>query len=140
MHSSPWQNCALKTGGKHYNVHIMADELPAREEEPRSESPIGNFYYPQDDCLIARQEGQPRTWNVIRPEATIGHTSKPNGMTLRSHVLFTSWCASTLALRPRCRLTSDTGKAPMTFWTLGSLPTLLSGLPRLLELRTKHST
>ena len=74
------QNCTLQTGGKHYNVHIMPVPSPAREDEPRSESPIGNFYYPQEDYLIARQKGQSWTWNVIRPEAIIGHTSKPNGM------------------------------------------------------------
>jgi nucleoside-diphosphate-sugar epimerase len=74
------QNCTLQTGGKHYNVHIMPVASPAREDEPRTESPIGNFYYPQEDYLIARQKGQSWTWNVIRPEAIIGHTSKPNGM------------------------------------------------------------
>ncbi|KAH7069579.1 hypothetical protein BKA63DRAFT_545243 [Paraphoma chrysanthemicola] len=74
------QNITLQTGGKHYNVHIMPVPSPAREEEERRESPIGNFYYPQEDYLIERQKGSNWTWNVIRPEAIIGHTSKPNGM------------------------------------------------------------
>jgi nucleoside-diphosphate-sugar epimerase len=74
------QNCTLQTGGKHYNVHIKPVPSPAREEQPRFESPIGNFYYPQEDYLVARQKGQSWTWNVIRPEAIIGYTSKPNGM------------------------------------------------------------
>ncbi|KAJ4983887.1 nad dependent epimerase dehydratase family protein [Stagonosporopsis vannaccii] len=74
------KNCTLQTGGKHYNVHLGPIPSPAREEDPRSESPIGNFYYPQEDYLITRQQGQHWTWNVIRPEAIIGHTSKPNGM------------------------------------------------------------
>ncbi|KAH7070073.1 hypothetical protein FB567DRAFT_613289 [Paraphoma chrysanthemicola] len=74
------QNITLQTGGKHYNVHIMPVPTPAREDEPRRESPIGNFYYPQEDYLIERQKGSNWTWNVIRPEAIIGHTSKPNGM------------------------------------------------------------
>ncbi|KAI9874022.1 MAG: hypothetical protein M1823_007780, partial [Watsoniomyces obsoletus] len=74
------QNCTLQTGGKHYNVHLFPVPSPAREEDPRSDSPIGNFYYPQEDYLIERQRGQSWTWNVIRPEAIIGHTFKPNGM------------------------------------------------------------
>lgn len=74
------QNCTLQTGGKHYNVHIKPVSSPAREDEPRNSSPLENFYYPQEDYLLARQAGQPWTWTVIRPEAIIGHTSKPNGM------------------------------------------------------------
>ncbi|KPI35912.1 uncharacterized protein AB675_10464 [Cyphellophora attinorum] len=74
------QNCTLQTGGKHYNVHLFPVPSPAREEDPRLDSPIGNFYYPQEDYLIERQRGQAWTWNVVRPEAIIGATSKPNGM------------------------------------------------------------
>jgi nucleoside-diphosphate-sugar epimerase len=74
------QNCTLQTGGKHYNVHLFPVPSPAREEDPRSDSPIANFYYPQEDYLIERQRGQSWTWNVIRPEAIVGHTFKPNGM------------------------------------------------------------
>ncbi|KNG45295.1 nucleoside-diphosphate-sugar epimerase [Stemphylium lycopersici] len=74
------ENCVLQTGGKHYNVHLGPVPSPAREEDPRKESPIGNFYYVQEDYLIKRSTGQKWTWNVIRPEAIIGHTPKPNGM------------------------------------------------------------
>ncbi|KAI4679683.1 hypothetical protein J4E85_001215 [Alternaria conjuncta] len=74
------ENCTLQTGGKHYNVHLSPVPSPAREEEPRRESPLGNFYFAQEDYLTTRQTGQNWTWNVIRPEAIIGHTSKPNGM------------------------------------------------------------
>jgi nucleoside-diphosphate-sugar epimerase len=74
------QNCTLQTGGKHHNVHIIPVSSPAREKEPRGDSSIENFYYPQEDYLIKSQKGQKWTWNVIRPEAIIGHTSKPNGM------------------------------------------------------------
>ena len=74
------QNVTLQTGGKYYNVHLGPVPSPAREEEPRRESPIGNFYYQQEDYLAERQKGQKWTWNVIRPEAIIGYTSKPNGM------------------------------------------------------------
>lgn len=74
------ENCTLQTGGKHYNVHLMPVPSPAREAEERRESPIGNFYFQQEDYLIERQKGSSWSWNVIRPEAIIGYTSKPNGM------------------------------------------------------------
>ncbi|KAG4444237.1 hypothetical protein IFR05_000334 [Cadophora sp. M221] len=74
------ENCTLQTGGKHYNVHLGPVESPARESMPRVEGPIGNFYFRQEDCLFSRQNGQRWSWNVIRPEAIIGYTSKPNGM------------------------------------------------------------
>jgi nucleoside-diphosphate-sugar epimerase len=74
------QNVTLQTGGKYYNVHLGPVPSPAREEEPRRDSPIGNFYYQQEDYLAERQRGQMWTWNVIRPEAIVGQTSKPNGM------------------------------------------------------------
>jgi nucleoside-diphosphate-sugar epimerase len=74
------ENITLQTGGKHYNVHLHPVPSPARECDLRKPSPIGNFYYPQEDYLIARQKDSNWTWNVIRPEAIIGYTSKPNGM------------------------------------------------------------
>jgi nucleoside-diphosphate-sugar epimerase len=74
------ENCTLQTGGKYYNVHLGPVESPAREETPRLKASIDNFYFPQEDALIAAQKGQKWSWNVIRPEAIIGHTSKPNGM------------------------------------------------------------
>ncbi|KAL2070818.1 hypothetical protein VTL71DRAFT_13844 [Oculimacula yallundae] len=74
------ENCTLQTGGKHYNVHLGPVPSPAREAEPRLKASIDNFYFPQEDALIAAQNGKNWSWNVIRPEAIIGHTSKPNGM------------------------------------------------------------
>jgi hypothetical protein len=74
------ENCTLQTGGKNYNVHLYPVPSPAREEEPRREVSIGNFYFPQEDFLIAKQKSQRWSWNVLRPEAIIGTTLKPNGM------------------------------------------------------------
>ncbi|KAE9377518.1 hypothetical protein N431DRAFT_434741 [Stipitochalara longipes BDJ] len=51
------------------------------ESSPRSTAPIPNFYFSQEDFLASKQKGQKWTWNVIRPEAIIGYTLKPNGMT-----------------------------------------------------------
>lgn len=74
------ENVTLQTGGKHYNVHLHPVSSPAREEDPRVKETIDNFYYPQEDYLIERQKGSKWVWNVIRPEAIIGSTQKPNGM------------------------------------------------------------
>jgi nucleoside-diphosphate-sugar epimerase len=74
------ENCTLQTGGKYYNVHLMPVPSPAREDEQRSASNIGNFYFDQEDALAEASKGQKWSWNVIRPEAIIGHTFKPNGM------------------------------------------------------------
>lgn len=74
------QNVTLQTGGKHYQVHLMPVPSPAREEEPRREAALPNFYFPQEDCLLANAKQHGFRWNVIRPEAIIGCTHKPNGM------------------------------------------------------------
>jgi nucleoside-diphosphate-sugar epimerase len=73
-------NCTLQTGGKYYNVHLHPVPSPAREEDPRQGREEDNFYFPQESSLAERQRGQQWTWNVIRPEAIIGYTAKPNGM------------------------------------------------------------
>jgi hypothetical protein len=31
---------------------------PAREDEPRREASVDNFYFPQEDALISAQKGQ----------------------------------------------------------------------------------
>lgn len=77
--ASKLQNVTLQTGGKYYNVHLRPVPSPAREEEPR-QSGIDNFYFPQEDFLASEQQGKSWSWNVIRPEAIVGATAKPNGM------------------------------------------------------------
>ncbi|KAL1857766.1 hypothetical protein Plec18167_001832 [Paecilomyces lecythidis] len=74
------QNCTLQTGGKYYNVHLRPVPWPAREDQPRLVPAAENFYYHQEDYLLEKQRGSSWTWNVIRPEAIIGYTVKPNGM------------------------------------------------------------
>ena len=66
------ENCTLQTGGKHYNVHLGPVPSPAREVDPRRKASIDNFYFPQEDFLVAKQKGSKWSWNVIRPEAIIG--------------------------------------------------------------------
>ncbi|CBF84432.1 hypothetical protein AN9028.2 [Aspergillus nidulans FGSC A4] len=74
------QNCTLQTGGKYYNVHVRPVPWPAHEGHPRLVRAEENFYYHQEDFLAEKQRGSNWTWNVIRPEAIIGYTTKPNGM------------------------------------------------------------
>ncbi|KAN0116944.1 hypothetical protein V8E51_002921 [Hyaloscypha variabilis] len=74
------ENVTLQTGGKHYNVHLGPVPSPCREEDPRRAASADNFYFPQEDYLVAAQKGQRWTWNVVRPEAIVGWTVKPNGM------------------------------------------------------------
>lgn len=74
------ENMTLQTGGKHYNVHLSPVPSPAREEEPRRGPSEMNFYFPQEDFLHAKSKACGFSWNVIRPEAIIGTTPKPNGM------------------------------------------------------------
>lgn len=73
-------NVTLQTGGKYYGVHLGPVPSPAREDEPRRPASIDNFYFPQEDLLMSTAEGRSWSWNVIRPEAIIGTTAKPNGM------------------------------------------------------------
>lgn len=85
------ENVTLQTGGKHYGLHLMPVPSPTRESDPRPDTPIDNFYYPQEDFLIGKQKGQKWKWNVIRPMAIVGTTPKPNGMntgiTLAAYIL-----------------------------------------------------
>jgi nucleoside-diphosphate-sugar epimerase len=74
------QNCTLQTGGKYYNVHLRPVPTPAREDQPRLATADENFYYHQEDFLMAKQHGSSWSWNIIRPQAIIGYAVKPNGM------------------------------------------------------------
>ena len=74
------ENVTLQTGGKYYCLHMMPVPTPAREGDPRRQAFQENFYYAQEDFLQERQLGQEWSYNVIRPQAIIGSTIKPNGM------------------------------------------------------------
>jgi nucleoside-diphosphate-sugar epimerase len=56
------ENVTLQTGGKHYNVHLGPVDSPAREDEPRRQASIDNFYFPQEDALIALAEKSGFAW------------------------------------------------------------------------------
>ncbi|RFU33096.1 hypothetical protein B7463_g3232, partial [Scytalidium lignicola] len=74
------KNVTLQTGGKHYGVHICPVPSPAQEDDPVHPENQGNFYHAQQEFLRSKQLGSSWTYNVIRPQAIIGATQKPNGM------------------------------------------------------------
>ena len=55
----------LVEGAKYYGVHLGPYPSPAREGDPRADSP--NFYYDQEDMLQACQRGRRWTWSASRP-------------------------------------------------------------------------
>ena len=59
------QHVHLVEGAKYYGLHLGPYPTPAREDDPRPESP--NFYYDQEDMLRACQRGQRWTWSASRP-------------------------------------------------------------------------
>lgn len=74
------ENVTLQTGGKYYGCHLAPIPSPSREDGPRFGPSNANFYYPQEDFLASKQKNSSWTYNVIRPDAIIGTTPKPNGM------------------------------------------------------------
>lgn len=55
----------LVEGTKWYGVHLGPYRTPAREDDPRHMPP--NFYYDQEDALVARQQGRSWSWSACRP-------------------------------------------------------------------------
>jgi nucleoside-diphosphate-sugar epimerase len=53
-------------GGKWYGLHIGPMRSPTREDDPRHMPP--NFYYDQQDLLVARRRGRAWTWSASRPQ------------------------------------------------------------------------
>jgi nucleoside-diphosphate-sugar epimerase len=55
----------LVQGTKYYGMHLGPFRTPAEEDDPRHPPP--NFYYDQQDLLVARQRGQRWNWSASRP-------------------------------------------------------------------------
>jgi nucleoside-diphosphate-sugar epimerase len=55
----------LVEGTKWYGVHLGPHRTPTQEDDPRHLPP--NFYYDQEDALIALQTGKRWTWSGCRP-------------------------------------------------------------------------
>src|SRR5436309_7820602 len=55
----------LVQGTKYYGMHLGPFRTPAREDDPRHPPP--NFYYDQQDLLVARGRGRGWGWSASRP-------------------------------------------------------------------------
>lgn len=55
----------LVEGTKWYGLHLGPFRTPARESDPRHLPP--NFYYDQQDWLVARRQGKAWSWSASRP-------------------------------------------------------------------------
>jgi len=56
-------------GTKYYGSNLGPFKTPAREDDPRSLK--GNFYYDQEDYLIARQPSSAWNWSASRPHGIL---------------------------------------------------------------------
>src|SRR5262249_50183906 len=69
--SSPGlEHVNLMEGTKWYGSHLGAFKTPAKEDDLRSPAP--NFYYDQQDFLVARAKGKRWHWSAVRPHAICG--------------------------------------------------------------------
>jgi nucleoside-diphosphate-sugar epimerase len=64
------QHVNLMHGTKWYGSHLGPFKTPAKEGDPRHMPP--NFYYDQQDFIVARQQGKAWTWSSARPHAICG--------------------------------------------------------------------
>jgi nucleoside-diphosphate-sugar epimerase len=60
----------LMQGGKYYGCHLGPFKTPAHEDDARHLPP--NFYYDQQDWLMAAAAKGEWTWSALRPEAVCG--------------------------------------------------------------------
>jgi nucleoside-diphosphate-sugar epimerase len=64
------QRIVLVEGAKWYGAHLGPYKTPAKESDPRVLPP--NFYYDQEDYLIARASRGGGTWAALRPSGICG--------------------------------------------------------------------
>ncbi|MEM9232261.1 MAG: SDR family oxidoreductase [Pseudomonadota bacterium] len=64
------QHVNLMHGTKWYGNHLGPFKTPADEDDPRHMPP--NFYYDQQDFIVARQAGKSWTWSATRPHGVCG--------------------------------------------------------------------
>src|SRR5580658_9193006 len=60
----------LLEGAKYYGAHLGPYKTPAKESDPRHMPP--NFYYDQEDYLVARCAGKSWSWTALRPSCICG--------------------------------------------------------------------
>jgi nucleoside-diphosphate-sugar epimerase len=65
-----FRHISLMEGAKAYGCQFGPFKTPARETDPRHMPP--NFYYDQEDFLIARSRGKAWSWSALRPDLIMG--------------------------------------------------------------------
>lgn len=68
--STDLRHVTLMQGGKAYGCHLGPFQTPGREDDARHMPP--NFYYDQEDFLIACSADKQWSWTALRPEAVCG--------------------------------------------------------------------
>jgi nucleoside-diphosphate-sugar epimerase len=70
-HAAGLANVHLLQGTKYYGCHLGPFKVPAQETDPRV--PGADFYYSEEDCVRARQQGRRWTWTATRPHSVCGY-------------------------------------------------------------------
>ena len=60
-------------GMKYYGGHLGPFKVPAEETDPRV--PGCDFYYAEEDLIMARQAGRAWTWTALRPHSVCGYAA-----------------------------------------------------------------
>lgn len=68
--SKALRKVVLVEGAKYYGAHFGPYKTPAKESDPRHMPP--NFYYDQEDYLIAQSSGKSWSWTALRPSSICG--------------------------------------------------------------------
>jgi nucleoside-diphosphate-sugar epimerase len=66
-----FQHLTFIQGGKAYGAHLGKYKTPALETDSRHFPP--NFYYSQQDFLIASSKGKAWSWTAVRPDIMVGY-------------------------------------------------------------------
>jgi nucleoside-diphosphate-sugar epimerase len=66
-------NLHVLQGMKYYGVHLGRLRIPACETDPRVAG--CDFYYSEEDLIIARQRGKAWTWTALRPHSVCGYAA-----------------------------------------------------------------
>ena len=64
----------LVQGGKYYGVHMGPFPTPAQESQDRCV--VSNFYYDQQDRLVARAQRAPWAWSASRPNTLLHYSPR----------------------------------------------------------------
>jgi nucleoside-diphosphate-sugar epimerase len=74
----PLEHVTLLQGTKAYGGHVATVPIPARERTPRH--PHENFYFLQEDHLLAQHAGAGDTWSwtILRPQVILGESLGSN--------------------------------------------------------------